>query len=62
LRAAAERIDQGGACAAAHVEDVDAHRAELKGRGAEVRDWPWSERSFRVSVPDGSVWTSACAG
>jgi catechol 2,3-dioxygenase-like lactoylglutathione lyase family enzyme len=64
-RPAGERVYQGGAYAAAQVEDVDAYHAELRKRGVEageVRDWPWGERSFCVSDPDGYVWTFAGVG
>lgn len=63
-RPEAERIYQGGFYAALTVEDVDSYHAELAKRGVEVgeiRDWPWGERSFTVSDPDGYQWTFAAS-
>ena len=42
-----------------HVEDVNAEHTRLKGLGVEVTDladWPWGERNFQFSDPDGYLW------
>jgi uncharacterized glyoxalase superfamily protein PhnB len=51
----------GGGSVMVRVEDVDAHFARAKERGARVLDepteFPYGERQYNVQDPAGHVWT-----
>jgi uncharacterized glyoxalase superfamily protein PhnB len=51
----------GGSSVMVRVEDVDAHFARAKERGARVLDepteFPYGERQYNVEDPAGHVWT-----
>ncbi|HEY8120251.1 MAG TPA: VOC family protein [Myxococcota bacterium] len=52
----------GGTYVTVRVDDVAAEHVQLRARGlavGELRDFPWGERSFRFSDPDGNGWSYA---
>jgi hypothetical protein len=52
----------GGTHVAVRVDDARAEHARLAQRGVAVgavQEFPWGERSFRFSDPDGNVWNVA---
>ena len=49
----------GGMNVSVNVESADAEHARLSASGAKVTalsDWPWGERNFSITDPDGYSW------